>query len=217
MHIGYSGWVIRGPHTPPPQRFASQAPRPNNPNRQYSSNRPAGGNSSGGNHNTFNPANRSQGSGCYTCGQPRHFSKECPLKKPSAPSLSAPRSNQGQGRGPTGKSQKNQANTARGRLNHVTVEEAAEAQDVVLGTLLVNSTTARVLFDSSASHSFVTENFVKKGKLEPTMMPRAMLVQILGSVMKTKRNCVDVPVDIHGVSFKANLIILGTKGLDVVL
>jgi hypothetical protein len=35
--------------------------------------------------------------------------------------------------------------------------------------------------------------------------------------MKTKRNCIDVPVDIHGVSFKANLIILGTKGLDVVL
>jgi hypothetical protein len=35
--------------------------------------------------------------------------------------------------------------------------------------------------------------------------------------MKTKGNCVDVPVDIHGVSFRANLIILGTKGLDVVL
>jgi hypothetical protein len=46
-----------------PQRFASQAPRPNNPNRQYSNNRPAGGNSFGGNRNTFNPTNRSQGSG----------------------------------------------------------------------------------------------------------------------------------------------------------
>jgi hypothetical protein len=75
---------------PPPQRFTSQAPRPNNPNRQYPSNRPTSGNPSGGNRNTFNPANRSQGSGCYTCGQPEHFSKECPLKKPSAPSLSAP-------------------------------------------------------------------------------------------------------------------------------
>jgi hypothetical protein len=63
----------------------------------------------------------------------------------------------------------------------------------------------------------VTENFVTKGKLEPTMMPRAMLVQIPGSVMKTKRNCIDVPVDIHGESFTTNLIILGTKGLDVVL
>jgi hypothetical protein len=74
-----------------------------------------------------------------------------------------------------------------------------------------------VLFDSGASHSFVTENFIEKGKLKSTMMPRAMLVQIPGSVMKTKRNCLDVPVDIHGVSFEANLIILGTKGLDVVL
>jgi hypothetical protein len=74
-----------------------------------------------------------------------------------------------------------------------------------------------VLFDSGASHSFVAENFVTKGKLEPTMMPRAMLVQIPGSVMKTNRNCVDVPIDIHGVSYKSNLIILATKGLDVVL
>jgi hypothetical protein len=97
------------------------------------------------------------------------------------------------------------------------MEEAAEAPDVVLGMFLVNSIPARVLFDSGASHSFVTENFVKKGKLESTMMTKAMLVQIPGSVMKTKDNYVDVPVDIHGVPFKANLIILGTKDLDVVL
>jgi hypothetical protein len=65
-------------------------------------------------------------------------------------------------------------------LNHVSAEEAVEAPDIVLGTFLVNSTPARVLFDSGASHSFMTENFVTKGKLEPTMMPRAMLVQIPG-------------------------------------
>jgi hypothetical protein len=100
---------------PPPQRFASQAPRPNN-NRQYPSNRPSGGHFSGNNHNTFNPTNRSQSSGCYTYGQPRHFSKECPLKKPAAPSLSTPRPNQGQGHGPSGRNPKTQAHNARGCL-----------------------------------------------------------------------------------------------------
>jgi hypothetical protein len=112
-----------------------------------------------------------------------------------------PRPIQGQGRGPSGRKPKTQPHSARGRLNHVTAEEAIEALDVVLGMFLVNSIPARVLFDSGASHSFITEHFVKKGKLESTMMTRAMLVQIPGSIVKTKDNCVDVPVDIHGVSF----------------
>jgi hypothetical protein len=102
-------------------------------------------------------------------------------------------------------------------MNHVSAKEAEEAPDVILGTFLINSVPAKVLFDSGASHSFVTEHFVEKGKLVPTIMSRAMLVQIPGSVKQTKKNCVGVSVDIHGVPFQAELIILGTKGLDVIL
>jgi hypothetical protein len=116
-----------------------------------------------------------------------------------------------------GRNQKKQANVARGYLSHVNAAEAEEAPDVVLGTFLINSMPVKILFDSGASHSFITESFVDKGSLKPSRMDRLMIVQIPGSTPKTRLSCRNVPVDLHGVQFQADLIILGTKGLDVVL
>jgi hypothetical protein len=87
----------------------------------------------------------------------------------------------------------------------------------VLGTFLVNSVPAKILFYSGASHSFVTKSFVDKGSLKPSCMDRLMIVQIPGSTAKTQLSCRNVPVELHGVKFQADLIVLGTKGLDVVL
>jgi hypothetical protein len=44
-----------------------------------------------------------------------------------------------------------------------------------------------------------------------------MVVQIPGSSVKTQLSCRDVPVELYGEKFQADLIVLGTKGLDVVL
>jgi hypothetical protein len=44
-----------------------------------------------------------------------------------------------------------------------------------------------------------------------------MIVQITGSQVRAHLTCEGVPIVIYGVSFQADLIILGTKGLDVVL
>jgi hypothetical protein len=56
-------------------------------------------------------------------------------------------------------------NYIRGKVNHVAVEEAQEAPDVVIGTLSVNDISAVVLFDSGASHSFISAAYSEKHNL----------------------------------------------------
>jgi hypothetical protein len=42
-----------------------------------------------------------------------------------------------------------------GKVNHMTSDEAQQAQDVVSGMFLASSHPATVLFDSGASYSFI--------------------------------------------------------------
>ena len=85
----------------------------------------------------------------------------------------------------------------------------------MLGMFSVNSVLARVLFDSGASHSFVTEEFACTSKIQPTNLKHVMIVQIPGSTTKARKNCKTIPIRINGIDFFANLIVLGTKGLEV--
>jgi hypothetical protein len=68
----------------------------------------------------------------------------------------------------------------------VTSEEAQEAQDVILGIFIASSHSAIVLFNSRASHSFISSSFVAKYNLPITTMKHTMLVSSLGGEMRTK-------------------------------
>jgi hypothetical protein len=105
----------------------------------------------------------------------------------------------------------------RGRVNHMTSEEAQQAPDVVLGMFLASSHPATILFDSVASHSFISSSFVAKHGLPIATMKRAMLVSSPGGEMRTKHICPAVSISIRGVDFPSNLILLDSKGIDIIL
>jgi hypothetical protein len=51
-------------------------------------------------------------------------------------------------------------NQAHARMNHMAMEDAQAAPDVIIGIILINDNNAIVSFDSGVSHSFVAANFV---------------------------------------------------------
>jgi hypothetical protein len=61
-------------------------------------------------------------------------------------------------------------------VNHVVVEDAQAAPDIIIGMILVNDNNAIVLFDSGASHSFVAANFIQKHNLPLSMLKNRMIV-----------------------------------------
>jgi hypothetical protein len=108
-------------------------------------------------------------------------------------------------------------NFIRGRVNHVTVDEAQEAPDVVLSTFLVNSTTAIVQFDSGASHSFISVAYAEKHNIPVAMLNCRMVVSSPRGDMLARQVCPKVKIILRGVEFSANLIVLDSKGIDVIL
>jgi hypothetical protein len=99
----------------------------------------------------------------------------------------------------------------------VALEEAQEAPDVVIGMFLANDTSAVVLFDSVSLHSFISAAYVGKHNLPLALQRCQMIVSSPGGDMPTRHLCPKVNLKIRGVDFVANLIVLESKGVDVIL
>jgi hypothetical protein len=99
----------------------------------------------------------------------------------------------------------------------MTSEEAQQAPDVVLGMFLASSHPATILFDSRASHSFISSSFVAKHSLPMATMKHTMLVSSPRGEMRMKHICPAVSITIRGVDFPSNLILLDSKGIDILL
>jgi hypothetical protein len=99
----------------------------------------------------------------------------------------------------------------------VAVEEVQEAPDVVIGMFLVNDTSVVVLFDFGASHSFISAAYAGKHNLPLALLRCQMMVSSPGGDMPARQLCPKVNLKIRGVDFVTNLIVLESKGNDVIL
>ncbi|XP_074323581.1 uncharacterized protein LOC141660494 [Apium graveolens] len=87
------------------------------------------------------------------------------------------------------------------------IRDTVQSSEVVAGILSVNNINAKVLFDSRATRSFISESFVGKlnCEIEPLVEPLSIIVVIQEQV-SVKSICPRCKVEISGYSFPASLI-----------
>jgi hypothetical protein len=89
--------------------------------------------------------------------------------------------------------------------------------DVVYGMFLVNSIPASVLFDSGASHSFITQSFMEKHNIPKYPLKKMLHISSPRGDMKATHSCPHVNLKIQGIDFSVNIVVLGSNGIDVIL
>jgi hypothetical protein len=79
----------------------------------------------------------------------------------------------------------------------VAVEEAQEAPDVVIGIFLTNDTSAVVLLDSRASHSFIYAAYIGKHNMPLALLRCQMIVSSPRGDMPARQLCPKVNLKIR--------------------
>ena len=129
---------------------------------------------------------------CYNCGEKGHYSKDCP--KPRKMDWSRPQNNK-----PPPQKQNNEAKI------YAMVPEQAGLE----GTITLFNNLVKVLFDTGATHSFITSKMVKELGLIPERLSIPLAVSTpSGITLNLHHICKNCLVSLENRCMPAQLVVL---------
>nr|GEX96053.1 hypothetical protein [Tanacetum cinerariifolium] len=135
---------------------------------------------------------------CYKCGALNHMSKDCKKQRFYVTTVT----NWG-----TNQINAQTRRRSKARVYMMATEEDKVVHDVVTGTILVNSIPARVLYDSSASVSFLSYKFSKNLSTLPYKLPFPLEVEIANNKVVVVSDVYrKVEIEIDDITFSIDLI-----------
>jgi predicted aspartyl protease len=107
--------------------------------------------------------------------------------------------------------------TSEASILDIPEEEIPTGGEVLAGTFFLNEHPVIILFDSGASHDFMSSTCAKKAKLSLVASGASYVIGTPGGRVDADRIVQKVPLELSGRIFSANLIILNGQGIDVIL
>jgi hypothetical protein len=95
-----------------------------------------------------------------------------------------------------------------GRVNYTTMEDIPEGEQVLTSSFSLNGHPSTVLFDSGASHDFISKACTQKHQLVIVHIITPYLIRTPGGNIATKQLVMVTPLSLAGGLFRTNLIVL---------
>ena len=146
----------------------------------------------------------------FTCGSPTHFARNCPQNQKPAQGQNSNQNNQGKGK-------KQAMQVRQGRINFTTLAELPEGAPIMTGTFSIHHKPAVILFDSGATHSFISDKCGARVGLESSQAMAQYMITTLGGKITSNQIIRYVPIQLGSKLIKTDLISLSLEGMDVIL
>ena len=103
-------------------------------------------------------------------------------------------------------------------MHYTVVEEVPAGEVVTAGMFLVNKHPAIVLFDSRASHSFMSQSFASRHDQKVIEVSKGgYSISLARATITTNKIVRDVLISIQGREYTMDLIVLPGLSIDVIL